>query len=361
MPRRDGVAFTGAAVTDADALIATMSGHGPPTSPEFAESLVRDVYGVQGRAERLTGERDENFRIRVAGDLGYVFKMANPSETLEVSALATTAMLHVEREDPQIPCPRVVRTRDGKPQARVVDALGAQRTVTLCTFLKGQSLLAARRSGSQRRRCGQLLARLARVLRTFDSPAMRRAIIWDLRRLPALAELVTGAQVPDEGFVRQFIERFTVEIAPRLDLARRQFVHNDFNARNILVDDIDNDIVTGVIDFGDAVHTALVADVAVGAVGQLSDPGGAVEAIKDFVTAYDAVEPLAALEREILPWLIAGRIVQNVTITSWHRSREPDHAHFEGFDWSFFEWRIELAKQLSSANTSSPAHTRMFL
>ena len=38
-------------------------------------------------------------------------------------------------------------------------------------------------------------------------------------------------------------------------------MHNDLNPLNILVDPADPELVTGIIDFGDVIHTALIADV----------------------------------------------------------------------------------------------------
>ena len=45
----------------------------------------------------------------------------------------------------------------------------------------------------------------------------------------------------------------------------RQVVHNDGHAGNLLRTDESSDRVTGLIDFGDLVHTVTVADVAVSA------------------------------------------------------------------------------------------------
>jgi Ser/Thr protein kinase RdoA (MazF antagonist) len=105
--------------------------------------------------------------------------------------------------------------------------------------------------------------------------------------------------------------------------------------------------VVGVIDFGDAIHTALIADVAVGVIGQLASPQTADDAIREFVHAYCEVEPLSSEELSLLDSLIAGRIVQNVVMTSWYRSLDTEaDGHFAAFDASFFEWRIELAKRL---------------
>lgn len=318
-----------------------------PVSTTRAESLALEQFGIQGQAQRLTGERDENFWIRTRVGPGYVLKVANVAESPEITDLQIAALQHVERVDPSLPCARVLRGKDGRTQARFRDENGATRTVVLYSYLPGKPLLHARRSPPQRKACGRLLARLAHALRDFEHPASRRALVWDLRRLPELQGLLQ--EIPgllEAEFISGFLADFAAQISPRLATLRSQFVHNDFNSRNLIVDPADESRVVGVIDFGDSVHTALVADVAVGAIGQLAAPETANESIREFVRAYCEVEPLSSEELAILPRLIAGRIVQNVVMTSWYRARDPGGTHFGGFDTAYFEWRIALAKRL---------------
>jgi len=333
---------------EAPDLFATLIGRHAPLDQRVAESFVRGHYGIEACAERLTGERDENFWMRVPQRAGYVLKIASADDQAALPEVTTAALLHLEQTDRELPCPRVVRTTAGEPQTRLVDEAGASRTAVLYTFLPGKSLLGSARSSAQRRCCGRLLARLARALRGFNHPAARRTLAWDLALLPRLAELIPEVPgLPSVAFLAEFVERFAVEISPQLAKVRHQFVHNDFNARNVLVDPADESCVTGVIDFGDAVHTALVADIAVGVTGQLASPDTAEESIREFVDAYSEVEPLANDELAILHWLIAGRIVQNVVITSWHRAQTRGSAHFDAFDPAYFAWRIELAQRLA--------------
>ena len=337
-------------MNDEDIFTATLPAPGVQTRLSDVEALVREEYGIGTRAERLTGERDENFRLRLPEGASYVFKVANATESPTVTDLPLAALLHVERTAPELPCPRMVRTKDGRTQVQFTDASGAARTAALYTFLPGQLLSAAIRSRTQRHACGRLLAGLARALRTFEHVASRRPVAWDLAQLPRLASLLPKTDgLPDSGFLAEFVTRFAQEISPRLAKVRHQFVHNDFNARNIVVDPADHSRVTGVFDFGDSVHTALVADVAVGVMGQLTTAETAEESIEEFVSAYCEVQPLLEDELAILNWLIAGRIVQNVVITFWHRARNPETRHFEGFDMSYFGWRVALAKRLIAA------------
>lgn len=324
----------------------------PPVSTTRAESLALERFGIRGQAERLTGERDENFRIRTEVGPGYVLKIANAAEPPAVTDLQIAALQHVQRIDPALPCPRVRHCRDGLTQARFIDENGAARTGVLYSFLPGKPLLHAHRSRPQRVACGRLLARLGRALRDFEHPASGRALAWDLQRLPELQGLLH--EIPgllEAEFIRAFLADFAAQISPRLAILRSQFVHNDFNARNLIVDPADESRVVGVIDFGDSVHTALVADVAVGVIGQLAAPETADESIREFVDAYCDVEPLSPEELAILPLLIAGRIVQNVVMTSWHRARNPGGAHFDGFDTAYFEWRVALARRFVAENS----------
>ena len=60
--------------SDVDAFMATMVAQSQPVPIERAVAVLREHYGMETRAVRLTGERDENFRLRAAdgseGDAG---------------------------------------------------------------------------------------------------------------------------------------------------------------------------------------------------------------------------------------------------------------------------------------------------
>ena len=331
---------------DLDTFMATMVGRPVPIEPALAERLVLQAYGLQATAERLTGERDENFRMTAAGEQ-YVFKVANPAEDPLVTELPIAALLHVERVDPDFPSPRVRHDLMGRSHIQFNDSTGLARTGRLVTYLSGKPLMSAVRSPQQRVNCGRIAARLGRALRDFEHPANRRVLAWDLRNVLKLHRLLEDLpDLPQADFVGDFITRFTTEVAPRLAATRHQFVHNDLNSSNVLVDPADETVVAGIIDFGDSVYTALVADVAIAAVAQISDIATAPESISDLVRGYEEIEPLLATELEILNWLIAARVVVAVLIRYWHRSRNPQENHFAALDAELILSRMELARWL---------------
>src|SRR6516225_4381904 len=180
---------------DVSAFMATMVMHPHALPLPRAVDLAREYYGLEVDAARLTGERDENFRLTAAGGVDYVLKVAHPAENPAVTDLTTAALLHLESQDPDLPCPRVVRARGGHSRIRFIDDQRIERTARLLTYLPGRPLGRTHRSQRMREECGRLGGRLVCALRTFDHPAAHSAIVWDVRHAAHLTRLLD--QQPD--------------------------------------------------------------------------------------------------------------------------------------------------------------------
>jgi hydroxylysine kinase len=335
--------------TDLHAFMATMVGAPLPVPFEEAEKLARDLYGLEATAARLTGERDENFKLSCTDGSQYVLKIASAAEDPAVTDLPTAALLHVERVDPSFPCPRMLRDRDGHTQVRYADGAALTRTVRVLTYLPGKTLRSSVRSRAQRAASGRTAARLGLALRTFAHPAASRPLIWDVRNVAQT--LVLLDEIPDfpqRDAVAAVIERIDARIAPQFEQLRQQVVHNDMNNMNILVDPADETVISGVIDFGDLAHTALIADVAIAAADQITDDISPHQSILDLVIAYHEAVPLLPPELAILNSLIAGRILMDVLIPAWHRVRNPNGTHYKDPDAERILARLDLARELLS-------------
>jgi hydroxylysine kinase len=333
-----------------DTFLATMVAPGRPVPTEQVLHLVRAHYGFEPRATRLTGERDENFRLTGAGGEEFVLKIANPAENPAETDLQTAALLHIEKTDPTLPCPRVLRDRTGGSQVQFVDDSGAQRTVRVLTFLPGRLLGESRRSRRQRAACGRIGARLAQALYGFEHPAARRMIAWDLRHTGHMRALLEELpRFPYAAAARELLERLVPCIESRLPPLRHQLLHNDLNPLNILVDPKDEERVTGVIDFGDMTHAALVADVAVCAAELIppdcTDPRDAHDAVCDVASAYHASAPLLQPELALLGTLVAARLLMTLVIHEWHVQRNPGSGHFKPLDEDFMRTRLHIAER----------------
>ena len=336
---------------DVDAFMATMVMPGHPLPLARAVSLVRECYGIEARAARLTGERDENFRVTATYGSDYVLKVAHPAESPAVTDLATAALLHLETLDPGLPCPRVVRERSGGSLVRLTDGQGISRTARLLTYLPGQPLGSAASSQRLRAECGRLGGRLIRALRTFRHPGAHRAIVWDVRHAAYLAGLL--GQVPGFPCRREtlaLLERIVPRIESQLPPLRQQIVHNDLNPKNILV--AQSGEVTGVIDFGDMTYTAVIADVAVTAAEHIppdcsAGSGAAAASVLDVANAYHESVPLLGQEFAMLGTLVAARLVANLVVHEWHVHRNPAGDHYRPLTADFIRARLQIAAELS--------------
>jgi hydroxylysine kinase len=338
-------------VHSVDAFMATMVAQSQPVPIERAVALVRERYGFEAAAVRLTGERDENFRLTAKDGREYVFKVANSAESAAVTDLTIAALLHLETADASFPCPRVMRELRGAPHIRFADEAGIERTARVLTYLPGTLLGMAARSPRQRAACGRLGGRLTQALRTFVHPAARRAIIWDVRYAGHLCRLLEQLPAfPHRPAVVDLLSRLVPAIELRLPSLRHQILHNDLNPLNILVDPADEARVTGIIDFGDLTHTAVIADVAVAAAELIppdcADPASAVKSVLDVAMAYHERVPLLPPELSVLGTLVAARLVMNVVVHEWHVHHNPASSHFAALDPDFMRLRLEFADQL---------------
>jgi len=334
-------------MSDLDAFMATMVAGSVPVSCEDAERLAHERYGLDASATRLTGERDENFKLSCKDGRQYVLKIASAAEGSDVTDLPAAALLHVERVDPGFPCPRVLRNRVGLTQSGYQDASGAQRTARILTYLQGKTLRSSVHSREQRSACGHVAARLGLALRDFSHPAADRPLIWDLKHLgQTLGLLDELGGFPEKDAIAALVSQIAARIHVEFGNLRQQVIHNDMNDMNVLVDPDDEDVVVGVIDFGDLVHTALIADVAILAADQIDTAQAPRDSITDVVMAYHATRPLLPQELAMLNPLIAGRILADVVIASWHRRQNPAGAHYADLGGEFVRARVALARKV---------------
>jgi hydroxylysine kinase len=335
--------------SDLDAFMATMVASSVATSCEEAEKLALEQYDLRATATRLTGERDENFKLVCPDGREYVLKIGSAAEAPSVTDLPTAALLHVARVDPGFPCPRVLRNRDGLTCSRFEDraAAGPARTARILTYLPGKTLRSSTRSPAQRAACGRMAARLGLALRTFTHAAATRPLVWDLRHVGRTIGLLDElGDFPEKSTIAALIGAIDARVQAEFAHLRQQVIHNDMNDLNVLVDPGDEDVIVGVIDFGDLVHTALVADLAILAADQIATGTAPHDSITDVAMAYHETVPLLPPELAMLNPLIAGRILSDVLITSWHRRRNPAGTHYVDLEPEYIRARVRLAEEV---------------
>lgn len=298
----------------------------PEVSTELAVELADSVFGIKGEATPLDGERDRNFRID-GGEASFVLKVGNPADPAGVVEMQVLAMEHAIRADDALPIARPHRTVDGLPTGAVVIA-GVDHAVQLVTFIDGAALPPGPPSPSLRRSVGAAVARLDRALAGFSHPLARRALLWDVTRLPELRPKLSHLASDRRPLVERWLDRYEALIEPVLALVPLSTIHGDANPGNLLVERDDMEQIAGIVDFGDLVHARSVLDPAIAAAYQAFGSDDPLDPLVDVLTAYHAVRPLTAAEIRLVPGLAAARMAQSLLISAWRSELHPDNLDY---------------------------------
>ena len=301
----------------------------PPPSFDLSEveRIAKHVFGLSGPLAPLHSERDLNFRIEDGTGRAFLLKLQNPADDAGVVEMQTEAILHVARQDPALPVMRLVPTLEGEHWAEAFGGDGRPSLARLFTFLDGHNPPTEELDEAALRAWGATVARLGRALRGFFHPAAGYPIQWDVGRAPALRPLVAHVSEPRQrSVVERVLDRFETNVGPVLGGLRAQVVHNDMSLDNVLVDDRGR--ITGITDFGDMTHTALVCDLAVTLSDVLDGRPDALEVAGALIDGYQSVTPLEEGEAAVLGDLVAARSATAIVISAWRLGLYPENAAY---------------------------------
>lgn len=301
----------------------------PTVTLAEAENWARELYGIDARARGLPGDVDRNFLLVSADGKRWVLKVAPISAvTLEIECqLAVLRFLASTDLGPMVPA--LVPDREGRGVGRVRTTSGENMLIRTITYLPGRPLATVDATDLDLvRQIGQTLGQLDRELERFDHPGAHRRHFWDLKTVLDLGPRLVDLAPELQPLVRSGLERFTKRILPHLPELPASVIHNDANDYNLLVESTaDSWRLSGIIDFGDMVHTVTVAELAIASVYVMlgnTEPEAAATAL---VGGYESRRPLTDLERELLPDLRVARLCHSLLMCAQARATTPDDAY----------------------------------
>ncbi|MCU0635420.1 MAG: aminotransferase class III-fold pyridoxal phosphate-dependent enzyme [Gemmatimonadaceae bacterium] len=300
-------------------------------------------WGVDAHLTSLAGEFDLNLEARSADGARHILKVMHRGCDDAYVAMCCAVHAHVAERDPQLPCARVVPTRDGALFATVADAEGEPRYAWLTTALPGVAWAQQRpRPRALLHALGATVARLHAALADFRHPQLTRPLKWDLTRAAWIAD---GRGALEDPTRRARIDAICARYAALHDALHAQPVqalHNDLNDWNLLVarDAAGTPQLTGIIDFGDVLAGPIVADLAIAGAYLVLDEPHPERALAEFVAGYHAVSPLSAAQCDLLWPLVLMRLAVSVTNSAHMRRERPDDPYVsisEAPAWRYLE------------------------
>ncbi|MFI6690877.1 phosphotransferase enzyme family protein [Streptomyces sp. NPDC050433] len=216
---------------------------------------VRRLVGV-----RETGSENDRTWIADTDEGRTVVIKEFPADPSSASSARMQAALlaHVARADPRLPVPRLLTRENGRPIT-----VEEGRSILVTTFCTGVPLEDVTLDEATVDSLAEVQARLLSALRNADPgelsvPARSE---WSLDAILDVEHLIPVHAPPVLRATLEEIGRgFREHVIPVRDTLPAQVVHADCNLSNVLVEE---GAVSGVIDFGDAVHAPRVYDIAV--------------------------------------------------------------------------------------------------
>lgn len=311
--------------------------HGAAAFTHIVEKLPLDIiiealraqYGVECVAlERLSGERDQNYRVTDQKGTAYVFKVSHPFEEVRITESQTRVLRHVARVAPGLPVQRVVPTVMGNDFASAERGQSDPVRVRLLTYLQGTPMYQS--TASVRTRCslGAMHAQLIKALSTLSDVETTADLLWDLSHIQRVRPLLKHLRSDsDHQLVERSLDHVEQRALPYVKGLRQQLIHNDLNPYNLLIDG-NTLLVCGILDFGDLVAAPLLNDIAIASSYLISPDGHPLDDICDYIAAFHHEFVLLPEEIDLLFLLIVGRLVMTVAITEWRAKLHPENRNY---------------------------------
>ena len=300
--------------------------HTPEITAAEAELITADLFGVIGVATALPSERDLAFRLDSESGT-FVLKVSNATETRESLAAQLGAADAAARHG--LPVQQTLSTTTGDRLGEVDGHL-----VRLLEYLPGTLLADVSPAGpALLRDLGATMGSLAEALVGYDHPAVPRDFHWDVARAAEVVRERRSA-VTDPArheILDLFLARFDAEVSPHLGELRRGVIHGDANDHNVVVDPGHRDLpherfsrVSGLLDFGDLMHSVVVAEVAVAAAYMALDSDDPVTSVCQVVAGFHERFPLTEAELAVLWNLVIARPALSVVNAAVQSAQRPD-------------------------------------
>jgi 4-aminobutyrate aminotransferase-like enzyme/Ser/Thr protein kinase RdoA (MazF antagonist) len=301
-------------------------------------SFIEEQYQIQASLYPLAGEVDLNFKMVTEQGEAFVVKVYAPDRDLEFLNFQERLLTHLESKELNFDVPQVIKTHTGESTSNFIDENQQQRSVRILSWISGRLWNHVNpHTAALRYELGTLCGTLSTALLDFDHPFAHREFEWDIATGLWVKEYLELFDTAEQNLIQVFISQFE-EVQTEYNQLHKSTVHNDANDFNILVsEDFFNPKLEGLIDFGDAIYTQTINDLAICcsyAIMGFEDP---LEASLAIVEGYHKFFPL---EEEALQYLyvcIAIRLLISVTKSRINKLEAADNPYLQISDKAAWE------------------------
>ncbi|MCB0492342.1 MAG: aminotransferase class III-fold pyridoxal phosphate-dependent enzyme [Cyclobacteriaceae bacterium] len=296
------------------------------------KDLIASTYQLDGEIKELPGEIDLNFLLITPDKRKYTFKVANPNEKVGQLEFQNAMMLHLISKNLGLEIPEVIYSIKKNLITTIKDKKGRERFIRLLSWVEGRPFATVNpHSEHILYLLGNLCAKLGIALKGFDHPAAHRFIKWDLAQAVWVKPHLSNFRNDQKNALANYYYGLYESIVkPIEDSLPKSVIYNDANDYNVLVGfDKANPNVPGVIDFGDAVYTHTINELAIALAYAMMHKQDPLQAAYHVVKGYHTTFPLQDAELKVLFTLLNIRLLISVVCSHQNREENPDNIYLQ--------------------------------
>jgi len=275
-------------------------------------------------SEKLNGYDNINYLVTTANNK-YIFKTYHYTRELYDLVTAENEVLLFLKEIENNYYPTPISFTDGTfLKSQIINE--KRQVCRMLSFLEGEFLGNVQHTRKLFKSLGAFLAKLDLQLQNFNSYVIKsRVWEWDIQHLELNKQyLDVISNTKDRNIIRYFFLKFDEVVRPYFPELRKQLIHNDANEWNILVQD---EAISGLIDFGDIAYSFLVNEVAIAITYGCYDKENPLEWACIILESYHTVLPLEEKEIDVLYYLIAARLCISVCNSAHAKNTDPSNTY----------------------------------
>jgi len=322
----------------------------PKFSIKDALSFAQEIFGLGGQITGLPSHLDQNFRLETDQDI-YVLKIVNGASESSYLDLQQSVLSHLQQSESFGNYPVVVPTIAGDSQTVIEGIDGESHQIWMVTWLEGRTLATIRPLMKHLLKdIGRFLGNMDHALEGFDHESAHRDYPWDLRKTHLFERYLDCIQDSERrSIVEASLEGFQSQTLPSLDSFRQSVIHHDANDHNILIQKVGYEThVSGLIDFGDTLHTATVIELAIAVAYIMMNKADPVGAAAEVIGGYHEMFPLEEWEISILFELIRARLCGSVLVSAYRGALEPENEYIRVSEQGAWSLLTRLAEESCS-------------
>jgi 4-aminobutyrate aminotransferase-like enzyme/Ser/Thr protein kinase RdoA (MazF antagonist) len=244
--------------------------------------------------------------------------------------------------------PQIIVNVEGHYLSEYLDGNDQSRPVRLLTWLPGRvwsdvnpindALLSS---------LGDKAGSLTISLQSFKHPYAEKYFEWDIAQSLWVEDYIHHFSDDQQEIAKYFINRFKTSKSS-YDQLSKSIVHNDVNDNNVIVSDaLINPEVISIIDYGDAIHTQVINDVAITCAYAMMGFNDPLAVCLPIVKAYHAHNNLSEEDLSHLYNGIAMRLLLSVTKSAINKINFPENKYLQVSEkpaWNLLKkWRAVSA------------------